>query len=69
MSETTLLLILRILDLLALGLKLAPELQARYNRLTGRLKLMVQEGRNPTEQEFAEILDETDDLSKRIQES
>ncbi len=69
MSPKTSLLILRLLDLIALGASLAPEIMARYRDISAKVRTMVEEDRDPTPEEWGELDAETEDLFRRIQES
>ena len=60
MAPSTALLVLRLVDLLAMGVQLAPEIRARFDDASARVKRMVEEGRDPTPEEWAEIDAETD---------
>ncbi len=52
MNPTHIQILLKILDLLALGLKLAPELLSKYNQSRDLLNQLVEENRNPTQSEW-----------------
>ena len=60
-------LILRLLDLIALGASLAPEIMARYRDVSAKVRAMVEEDRDPTPEEWGELDAETEDLYRRIQ--
>ncbi len=66
MNPQTALMILRMVDLLAAGLQLAPEIRARYAATSAKVKKMVTEGREPTPEEWAALDAETDDLLAQI---
>lgn len=66
MNPATALLILRMVDLLAAGLQFTGESRARYDRLSAKVKTMIEEGRDPTEQEFDELFAESDALTERL---
>lgn len=69
MSPQTSLLILRLIDLIALGATLAPEITERYRDIAARVRVMVEEDRDPTQDEWDELEAETDDLFRQIQEA
>lgn len=66
MNPATALLILKVIDLLAAGTQLFGEDKERYDRLTGKIRVMVEENRGPTDEEFDELLDESDALTERL---
>lgn len=66
MSRETALLLVKVLEIVAAGVALAPTLRRRVDRYTGRVRLMIEEGRDPTPEEWRELLAESDDVSKRI---
>lgn len=61
--------ILRLIDLIALGATLAPGIMARYRDISARIRVMVEEGRDPTPDEWADLDAETDDLFRQIQDA
>lgn len=63
------LLILKLLDVLALGLRVAPDAMTRYAALRKTVGEMVAEGRDPTPEEWAALNAETDDLMDTIRQS
>jgi hypothetical protein len=62
-------LILRLIDLIALGATLAPGIMARYRDISARIRVMVEEDRDPTPDEWADLDAETDDLFRQIQDA
>lgn len=66
MNPATALLILRVLDMLVAGLELAPALKRRASGATARIKVMIEEDRDPTPEEWDELLVETDNLTDSI---
>lgn len=62
MTPSTTLLVLRMLDLVAAAAIMAPELRARYKSLQSKVETMVKEGRDPTQEEWAELDAETEKL-------
>ncbi len=69
MNPRTAQLILRLLDMIALGASLAPEIMARYRDTSAKVRTMVEEGRDPTPDEWADLDAETDDLFRQIQDA
>ncbi len=67
MNPRTAQLILRLLDMIALGASLAPEIMARYRDTSAKVRTMVEEGRDPSPEEWAELDAETEDLFRKIQ--
>jgi len=67
MSDNTMLLVLRMIDLLALGVGLAPEIRTRFDETNGRIRALVAEGRDPTPEEWSALDAETEDLFRRLQ--
>ena len=62
MTHANAALLFKLVDALLLGLTLAPEIMARFQRTKGLLERMVAEGRDPTPEETAEIDGEIDSL-------
>ncbi len=48
---------------------LAPGIMARYRDISARIRVMVEEGRDPTPDEWADLDAETDDLFRQIQDA
>jgi hypothetical protein len=69
MNPRTAQLILRLLDMIALGASLAPEIMARYRDTSAKVRTMVEEGRDPTQDEWGELDAETEDLFRKIQDA
>jgi len=57
---------LRLTDLAVLVATEGAAALKQYNELKSRLEQMTAEGRNPTDAEFAELLADTNDLSRRL---
>ena len=53
--------------MIALGASLAPEIMARYRDTSAKVRTMVEEGRDPSPEEWAELDAETEDLFRKIQ--
>lgn len=66
MNPSTMLAVLKIVDLVATAAVMLPEIRARYDALSGMVKTMVEEGRDPTPEEWAALNDETDDLMNQL---
>lgn len=69
MSPEVALLILKVLDILGAGLKLAPELRGRKAAYLEQIESMIREGRGPSDDEISALLDEGDELTAQIRES
>lgn len=66
MNAKSLMAILRLVDLLAAGLQLAPEVKARFDASSEKVKQMVAEGRDPTPEEWDALNAETEELMSQI---
>lgn len=66
MNPSTMLAVLKIVDLVATAAVMLPEVRARYDALSAMVKLMVEEGRDPTPEEWAALNDETDSLMEQL---
>ena len=55
MSPEVALLIVRILDLLAFGLRHAPEMVAEVRTLNAKVREMVEQNRDPSPEEWADL--------------
>ncbi len=69
MGIETILLLIKLIDLVATGLALIPEVRARYEEGSAKLRAILEEGREPTPAEFAELLAETDQLTQAIRDA
>lgn len=69
MSASTILIILRLIDLAASGLALVPEIRARYDENSSKLRAMLEEGREPTLAEFAELFAESEELTQQLRDA
>ena len=69
MGPETILLIIKLIDLVATGLALIPEIRERYEKGSAKLRAILEEGREPTPAEFAELLAETDELTQAIRDA
>lgn len=69
MNPQTALLILKILDLLSTAVLTARELREEYDALSGKLREMVESGRNPTDDEFDQLSRDTDSLVSKLRGS
>lgn len=67
MNPSTLNMILKLLDLLVLGMNLAPKLKASFDENRSKIQQMIDEGREPTQSEWETLLEEvqknTDELN------
>ena len=59
-------LILKMLGLAVSGLQMVPELRARYDAYSSTVTAMIDEGRNPTHEEWEALLSESADTTNRI---
>lgn len=66
MNPSTMLAVLKIVDLVATAAVMLPEIRARYDTLSSMVKTMVEEGRDPTPEEWAALNAETDDLMAQL---
>ncbi len=69
MGPETILLIIKLIDLVATGLALIPEVRARYEEGSAKLRAILEEGREPTPEEFLELLAESDQLTQAIRDA
>lgn len=69
MDPRTVLLFLKLIDLVAAGLELAPDLMARKDAYVRQIEGMVKEGRSPSNDEMAELIAESDDITDQIREA
>ena len=66
MDPAIALLILKLIDLVAAGLELAPELLARKAKYVSQIETMIREGRGPTDAEMDELLKESEDITAAV---
>ena len=66
MSTEQLTFLLRMLDIFAASIQLAPELLASYNESKTKIKQFVQEGRDPTPEEWQELNSRIDSLQTAL---
>jgi hypothetical protein len=66
MTPATALLLIRVLDLLALAALKAPEVKARYDRAIAKIRELIEDGREPSNDEFAEVIAESDAGTERL---
>lgn len=62
MGSGTALIIVKLLEVLSLGLTLAPQIRSQFDRDMTLLKQMVAEGRDPTDDEMAALDKDIADL-------
>lgn len=67
MGAEHVLMLLRLLDMLASVAIRSADIQAEFQVLSGDLRRMVEEGREPTPEEWAEQNARVDDLHQRLQ--
>ena len=67
MDPAIALLMLRLIDLVAAGLELAPELLARKARYVADIENMIREGRGPNDEEMDALLLESENITRAIQ--
>lgn len=66
MSQAQALLLLKLLDLAIAGISAAPDVIARVRQGRSKLEAMIQEGRDPTPDEMAEIDADIAGLRERL---
>ena len=69
MSPEVALLILKVLNILGAGLRLAPELRARKAEYVAQIETMIREDRGPSDDEIGALLEEGDEISRMISEA
>lgn len=69
MDPAIALLIVKLVDLIAAGLELAPELIARKNEMVRKIETMIAEGRGPSDAEMDELLAESDAVTAEIRKT
>ena len=69
MSPASLALLLRGLDLLVLGIEMAPAIREAFTDVTAAVKKMAEEGRDPTPEEWARLDTLRDTIHRQIQEA
>ena len=67
MTPASLSLLLKGLDLLVLGLNVAPEVMRAFKNITANVQLMVNQGRDPTPDEWRLIDNLRDEIHREIQ--
>ena len=68
MNPETALLLLKVIDLVAAGLELLPELEARRSAQSEAIRKMIEEARGPSPEEFAALFATSEELTARIRE-
>lgn len=66
MSPGVALIILKLIDLLAAGLKLTPELRRQKETYISQIRKMIEEDRGPTDEELEALIAEGDYLTNLI---
>jgi len=66
MNPATALLLIRVLDLLAFAVLKGPEVKARYDRAITKIRELIEQEREPTSEEFAEVLAESGAATERL---
>ena len=69
MTAATLILLVKGLDLLVLGIEMAPAIRSAFTDMTSAVRTMVEEGRDPTPAEWAMLDTLRDTLHRQIQEA
>ena len=69
MSAATVLLILHAVDLLAAAVQMKLEDRARFDRIRDDIRRFIEEGRDPTPEEFDALMQRSRDLTERIRRS
>lgn len=66
MNPSTVLLLIKAIDLLAMGLEHGISIKDEIDRTTALIRKMVEEGRDPTPEEWADLDSRTDAVMARI---
>lgn len=66
MSPEQIKLLFKVLDIIALGAQLAPQLKAQYDKSKAKLEQIVSENRDPTQAEWDEINSDIDALRDEL---
>jgi len=66
MSQGVALLLIKLLEVLSLGLVVGPQIKRQFDKDVGLLKQMVEEGRDPTPSESADIDSDIDKLREEL---
>lgn len=66
MDPAVALLIIKLIDLVAAGVELAPELLARKDAYIAKIEAMIREGRGPTDEEMDELLNESSEITAAV---
>ena len=69
MTAATLVLLVQGLDLLVLGIEMAPQIRAAFQDMTAAVRTMVEEDRDPTPAEWATLDTLRDTIHLKIQEA
>ncbi len=69
MSPGALVVLLRGLDLLVLGLEMAPAIRAAFSTVTRDVEIMLEEDRDPTPEEWARLDELRNTIHRSIQEA
>ena len=69
MSPAALTLLLKGLDLLVLGIEMAPAIREAFSGITRAVQIMVSENRDPTPEEWARLDTLRDTIHRQIQEA
>lgn len=69
MTVATLTLLLKGLDLVMLGIEMSPQIRAAFQDVTKAVQVMLDEGRDPTDAEWAQLDTLRDTVHRQIQEA
>ncbi len=69
MSTSAFLLLIKALDLLVLGIEMAPAIREAFMGVTLSVRNMVEQGRDPTSFEWAQLDELRDTIHRQIQEA
>ncbi len=69
MTAATLVLLVKGLDLLVLGIEMAPAIRSAFMDMTAAVRTMVEEGRDPTLTEWARLDELRDTVHRSIQDA
>lgn len=56
MNPKTIDMVLKLIDLLALGISITPSIKSSYDEQKSKIQIMVDENRDPTQEEWEELL-------------
>lgn len=66
-SPDTIKSVIKLLDIVMLAVEATPAILAKYNKAKAKIEKMIEEGRNPTQEEWDELVDLTNENSNELQ--